>query len=218
MKELNEQIREALSVDPIAEMEKRMGVSYKEDESVVWASMALSQQNAKEKEGLLKLNDDTHWGITIPEFKRLLSRLGFEILLEDALSSGDVFRVCWNPEGLLLATDSYYGDKKINGGNVYCFYKGEYSAINTSGGGSVSPEGDDLFAVSKDIREGLRFFIEGLKSGGEFLPIWPKTPFLWLLSYEDSKVEGYDFKKITLDRIHRLPKHVQDAILGGKSE
>ena len=70
-----------------------------------------------------------------------------------------------------------------------------------------------IWQGSHDCREAIKFNISQLSENGEFIKKWPKTPFLWLLHYMDTKTDGYDHKKITEGRLNKLPKYVIDCIL-----
>ena len=60
--------------------------------------------------------------------------------------------------------------------------------------------------------EAIKFKISELQKNGTFIKKWIKPPFLWLLHYMDSKNEGYDHEKITMDKINKLPKEVIEAM------
>tara|TARA_R110000851_G_scaffold47424_2_gene115155 strand:- start:9388 stop:10257 length:870 start_codon:yes stop_codon:yes gene_type:complete len=69
-----------------------------------------------------------------------------------------------------------------------------------------------IYSGNHDCREAIKFNISELLKNGTFVKKWKEQPFLWLLGYMDSKVEGYDYKKITEERLNRLPKFVLDCI------
>jgi len=69
---------------------------------------------------------------------------------------------------------------------------------------------NEVWSGDKDIREGLRNFLDGIADG--VVSPWKHVPFLWLLSHEDPKVEGYDYKAINEERIAMLPEHVRKDI------
>ena len=50
---MNTDLAKALAYDPISDAEKRMGKSYKEDDSVTWLGMALMQDQRKTTDALL---------------------------------------------------------------------------------------------------------------------------------------------------------------------
>ena len=63
-----------------------------------------------------------------------------------------------------------------------------------------------------DSREALLHNLERLEAEGHFIEPWAEQPFLWLLNYQDTKDEGYDYSKINARRIAQLPAHVQEMI------
>lgn len=73
-------------------------------------------------------------------------------------------------------------------------------------------EREAVFVGSCDCREALRFRTAKLEQEGTILPVWEFRPWLWLLHHGDTKVEGYDHKKITAERIAMLPEYVRKAI------
>ena len=72
------------------------------------------------------------------------------------------------------------------------------------------------YAGDVDAREGVFAWLEESEENGEFLPVWLAAPHMWLLTYMDSKSEGYDSDAINKARIAKLPAHVQAAIKGTK--
>jgi len=64
-----------------------------------------------------------------------------------------------------------------------------------------------------DCREALKYNIEQLELNGSFVKPWVERPFLWLLHYMDTKVEGYRYEKINAERIAMLPEEVRVAAI-----
>jgi hypothetical protein len=58
----------------------------------------------------------------------------------------------------------------------------------------------------------LIFNLENLFANGEFVNPWPALPFMWLLHHGDTKIEGYDYKAITDERIALLPENVLEGM------
>ncbi len=223
MKELRDEMKRLLSQDPIAIAEKLVGETYRENEAVVGLSLPIMHEIGRQKKDLAILTDDTYFMMKMKDFRSCVKRMGFQEVLEDPLEEGNFYRIWWNPDGIIISCDSYFGDKDVNGGNCYFFWgpKGDgafsneaWDALDKCSHGPTNM--DSVRHVSYDVREGLRAKIEELREEGSFLNPWPEVPFLWLLSYMDSKVEGYDYKAITKSRIERLPKEVQDCILGNR--
>ena len=69
-----------------------------------------------------------------------------------------------------------------------------------------------IWCGDHDCREAVKFNISQLNSNGNLIKQWKETPFLWLLHYMDTKEEGYDHKKITQERLNKLPSYVLDII------
>jgi hypothetical protein len=211
---MNPDLAQALAYDPISDAEKRMGKSYKEDDSVTWLAMALMQDQRKTTDALIFLNRDTNsMRQTIPEFFDILADMGFREVLKLAIEgTSDHFHVFWKP-GLLLRLDTYMG-RSVNSGTCYFNYRGPRDAINGSNGWIQDTEHGPAWSGDTDIREGLRHKLDTMAEAGELLEDWIKQPFLWLLHYMDTKVEGYDHKAITAERIAMLPEDVRTAISG----
>jgi len=210
---MNPELTKALQFDPVLEAEKRMGVSYKEDERVVWASMALMHEHAKEKNALLFLNNDTSFDQTLEQFMGVLSKMRFDLVLEDPIpNTQDKLRILWG-HGVLICFDSYWDDKSVNGGKAYFNYQGPWNAMHRcSSGFAGKVDGQSVWLGDYDVREGLRNCLQSMEEKGTILETWVQRPFLWLLDYNEPKVEGYDYKAITESRIARLPEHIIKAI------
>ena len=213
MSEARSSLEQALSFDMLAEAEKITGRSYKDDDSTTWLGMALGMHNGVEKRALLEANNDTHSSQPLAEWIAVVKSMGFHLLHEQEVpGTADKFRMWWKP-GLLLVSDSYRGDKVVNGAKVYFNYRGPRGSMyRCSSGWAGEQDGVDVWEGSYDAREGLRFALERMEAAGEFLPVWVKAPFLWLLHYADSKAEGYDYKAINAQRIALLPEEVRAAI------
>jgi hypothetical protein len=69
-----------------------------------------------------------------------------------------------------------------------------------------------IWCGTHDVREAIRHKLALLRQHGQFVCPWVKQPFLWLLHYMDTKVEGYDYKAIADARIAMLPRHVRATI------
>lgn len=67
---------------------------------------------------------------------------------------------------------------------------------------------------SYDVREGLFLKISDLEEQGKFVSPWIEPPFLWLVNYNENKVPGYDYKKITYNKILGFPLHVIEGMFG----
>jgi hypothetical protein len=120
-------------------------------------------------------------------------------------------------EGIILTLESYRG--RVNNAKMYynielradadrsCLSSGGYVGKNSLGGYTT-------FSGNHDIREGFRFHLNRLRENGTFLAKWVKRPWLWFLTYMDTKggYDSYDHKAITESVIARFPQNVIDAI------
>lgn len=216
----NEELEEALRFDPLAEAERITGKSYKESADTASLGLLLTQQQGERTDALLFLNRDTRFNATLEEQLDVIKDLGFQKLAEGEIPTnvkekpGDKWMIFWH-RGVLLFLDTYFEGKTLNSGKVYLNYCGPRTALNRSSSGWAGEiEGESVWDASYDIREGLRNYLEGIEAQGTILEKWIKPPFLWLLHYADTRVEGYDHKAITAARIALLPPEVQAAING----
>jgi len=69
-----------------------------------------------------------------------------------------------------------------------------------------------IWSGHHDCREAIKFNINQLLENGKFVNKWQEPPFLWLLNYMDTKVDGYDYKEITKERLNKLPKYITKLI------
>lgn len=210
----NKELKDALDFDPIAEAERMVGISYKEDDAVTWLGMGLQQLHRQKADALLFLNRDTNsWNQNLQEWIEVVEGMGFELVAFGEIpDSNDKWRIWWM-KGILLFSDSYHDDTQVNGANAWLNYKGPREAMHQcSNGFAMEIDGVPVWTVQRDAREGLRFALQEMGQSGEVLSKWVKRPFMWLLHYNDTKTEGYDHKAITESRIQLLPPHVQEAI------
>lgn len=214
---MNPELTEALHYDPIAHAEHIAGKSCEDDSFVVILGMGLMHQANEKKSALLFLNRDTNsWRQTLDEWDAIILDLGFQKVYDEPIpATDDRNRIFWHPDGILLHSDTFHGS--VNSAKAYLFVKGNNRA-DISGGGSFGwikydeATGSGVAEVSKDVREGFRHFLDGVRAGGEILPKWPKIPFLWLLHHEDVRHGPYDHNAINAGRIACLPEHVRAAI------
>lgn len=154
--------------------------------------------------------DSTHQ--TIPEFFEILADMGFREVLKLAIEdTPDHFHVFWKA-GLLVALDTYMGS--VNSGNCYFNYRGPVVAISGRSGSHALIQNTDqcVWRGDIDIRRALRHNLDAMARDGEFLEEWIEQPFLWLLHYMDTRVEGYDHNEITAERIAMLPEDVRTGM------
>lgn len=118
-------------------------------------------------------------------------------------------------EGLLLCFDTF-NESSVNGGKIYYNWKqdnGEASHWGlTSSGHFYDYDEDRIWVGDHDARESLLFKMEQMRLNGTFLPVWRDNPFIWLLSYADTDVPDYDYKKLNAERISMMRPEVQKMV------
>lgn len=211
-----------LKFDPLAEAEKVTGVRYSDKEAgegfdnpATALGFRLMQDHAAAKERALTELGDTVFSNDLPRYRSIIESYGFQEVLADRWHSrwgnDETYFIFAHPKGLLLSFDTFYGDR-VNGGKVYYNWRPadmERAWGCTSSGCMVS---DDVWGGDHDCREALIHNITKLETNGTLITPWVKRPFLWLLHFDDSRVDGYDHAAITEARIKRLPQWVQDFI------
>lgn len=210
--------------DPLGEAEKITGLSYKDDEETSALGMLMHMAMSEEKRQALTARGDTHYASTLEEQIAVMEGQGFETVLVDPFESrngeAEAYFVMWHPEGVLATVESFHGTRRNS--CVY-YYNMRFTpenmvrrfSINQSGhlfAYGEDPENDTVWVGHLDGREGFVHTFNRLRSMGEFLPKWIERPFLWLVNYRETDVDGYDFRAINEERIARLPQYVRDAI------
>ena len=213
-----------LTQDTIVETEKILGKhhysEFNDKENSFMLLKAMIDGEAKSKH--LKSIGDTYWGMKWNEFKDLIKGHGFVAGLEyDFEYEGriDEAIIYYHPvKGLIIFATSFGQKDRINGGNLY----GEIKANSEedcqtiwrwlSTGGCIK-DSDMVYETSHDIREGLFAKLDTLETAGRFLNRWiKKDRFLWFVDYVETKDERYDYKKITQDKIKKLPQECRNII------
>jgi hypothetical protein len=206
-------IEKVLSFDPLYAAEQLTGKSYKEDKDTSMLGMVLAMDHADRKAKLLQSVGDSNWRMTTDEFIELAQRLGFvEILRERVEGTPDTFYLFWR-KGILLRLESYSGGRSINRADLWLNYKGPRSVLFgcSNGLAKKDSDGNPIWDVSVDVREGFHTILERLESAGEILDTWVARPFIWLLTYVDTKTD-YNYEQINEQRIAKLPEDVRKAI------
>jgi hypothetical protein len=67
------------------------------------------------------------------------------------------------------------------------------------------------WAGDHDCRVALILNLQQLERNGKFIA-WIEPTFVWCLHHMDTKVEGYDYRAITRNRLSQCPEYVQQAI------
>ncbi|MFA5387337.1 MAG: hypothetical protein WC322_02985 [Candidatus Paceibacterota bacterium] len=220
---MTEVTRELLTFDPLAVAEKLTGQSYKEDDPTMNLGMGIAIMHNQRKGAILEAAGDTHYSMKFADALRVFQSMGFRVVLQEPFEGIDfkglpngykeTFIILWHPQGLLATLESYWGDG-LNSSKVWyniLFKEGVNQWPLTSSGHM----NNHVWVGDHDGREGIKFNVEQLAENGDFLQTWVERPFLWLLTYADTKVEGYDYNALNAARIAKLPPEVQAAIAGG---
>lgn len=212
-------IDELLSFDALAEAEKVTGKSYKDDKGTEALGMMMHIRHNERKEEALKGLGDTTFSRDMPWMRNFLSEQGFNAIHTHKFAVEDMFteeelnetvEYFWHPEGILFVLESYH-ETDMNTCKAYFNWKANADSNTWPDGISGGFENGVLIA-DKDGREGFAHFLKKMRAGGSFLPKWEKLGFIWLLSYADSKVGGYDYNAINAARLAHFPQHVKDAM------
>ena len=222
----DEILERELKYDAIADTEDKLGIYYKDPvagDAVKFLSMAaMWGSNARKNEILLERKDTT-MSCSLDYYLEVIEENGFERVLEIPFNSrwGNVetYYIYWHPDGLLLSFDTFNGNH-VNGGKVFYNWETTKREHNHRITSSYSPieyrneDGDFYWCIAgdHDCREALIHNMNQLRANGNFLKVWRKSPFMWLLHFGDTEDKNYDYKKINAERIAMLPQHVQDAI------
>jgi len=212
-------LRDLLAFDPLSTAERVTGKSYKADEGTMALGFSLAIDHNQRKSNALAASGDTHFSQTLAEAEKVYAAAGFAKVaswpFEGSGGIAEELAAWWHPDGLLLTVESYMGTR-VNSAKVrYNVSSPEprpADFFRRTSSGSLTA--DDVWAGDHDVREGLIVAIEGLREVGAFLPVWVRQPFMWLLTYMDTKVEGYDYAAISTRRIADLPADVRAAIAG----
>lgn len=217
------EFNQLLSFDALSTAEKLTGKSYKEDEATMRMGFAMHLLNGECKRNELALRDDTvhsnPWSHTL----KVYADLGFETVYAKAFRGRygtEEFEVLWRSDGLLAKVESFTlaGRVSTNHSDLYYNWRPNPEVDRweyTSSGHCHTPsydQGDHVWIGHHDVREAMRHKIAQLEAHGEFLTPWVERPFLWLLTYMDTKDPDYDHKAITASVIAELPEHVRKAI------
>lgn len=216
-----------LKVDPLADLEKIVGKSYKRIAPELTLAYAM-QHYAKKKE-ILESVGDTTFSTSLDRYIEIIEKFGFEKVLEEEFVGDnhgdrkhDTFFVFWHKEfGLLLEFDTYSG-YGVNGGKVFYNWipndKQGCFRFTSSGGFNKT----DVWAGDHDCREGLITNMTSLAENGQLLPVWQRKPgATWLTHYMDHREmkngeSMYDriarLDAVSYSRFLKLPQHVRDAV------
>jgi hypothetical protein len=218
-------VKDLLHKDSLGETEKMLGNKHWSKFNAKEEMLALSRHfvDSEIKRDALKEINDTHFGLTWSEFKKLIRLNGFvegysyDIKHDKEIDEAIIY---YHPKGLVIWATSYFNKSSVNGGTCYGEIKTGKDISSTdfykwrSTGGMVSETKDHyVFTTSFDVREGLFTRISELEKCGEFLKKWTdKKRFLWFLDYTEDNTD--DYKKITdlkIKKCHPLVKEIIGA-------
>ncbi len=218
----NPELESLLNFDPLYTAETALGGDRSEASGLLGLALAIKHNEAKD--AVLDALDDTKFSNKMVDAIRIVEREGFQLLVTIPFvgkqfpndpETPEEFRIYWNPElSALLCMESYHTDS-LNTGKVYFAWKAtDQNRPYPSGcsGGGEGPAGDCTFVGDYDIREAFAYRLNRMKETGEFIKQWPKTPFLWLLHWMDTKEEGYNYQVINAERLAMLPTNVIRAM------
>lgn len=211
-------IRTLLHFDPLAAAEDMTGQSYKDDSDTSALGFAIHLQHAKVKQAALESTGDTYFRMDYAQATAVYERLGFvKVATFPFIGSddkSDELSLWWHADGLLLKAETYR-TTGLNASTVFYNFRlreprhpEAWSRLSSHG----PIDGSDARTGSHDAREGLAANLAGLREVADLMPAWEEQPFLWLLTYMDTKDDDYDYKAITAERVAALPADVRAAV------
>lgn len=214
-----------LNYDGLAEAEKEFGRTARSQDIALIGMLNMHNVGDLKHQELTARDDTTYQNSMVENYMRICKDLGFEVVLTVPFVTGDTHHdpgrkeTCYilaTRDGLLLRFDTWRGDQ-VNSSNFY--YNFLWDRTNddhhylTSSGGVYGTEERPVWVGNHDGREALRYKVNCLRTGATLLAPWEHSPFLWLLHYGDTAVEGYDYRAINRERIALLPAWVQAMIV-----
>ena len=238
-----------LNFDPLLEAEKVTGLSYKEDPGTQGLGFLLLQESAQRKKDELMLREDTYWGMPFREAVQIVLDLGFEPIYAQILPDNSKygtgrpvhFYIYWR-RGVLLTLESYgdedsergltvnrahmeYNWMQKDGSTPWCPVSGSSSWTRmTPGFDGELPDDPWVMVGDKDVREGLKHYLDILHSSGIVPEEWRYMPrVISLHSYAESVERNYRdknwFKKYdarNLERVKLFRPDIRDMMLAGR--
>ncbi len=210
------EIQEIMSHDPLDDVEKITGKSYKDPENNC-LSMALSIRSNEAKRIMLESTRDTYLSASLDHCRKVYSRLGFDSMLKlkfQGHGNEETEEIMYAP-GMLLHYDTY-GGNHINSCRVHynwCPHEGVryWSMISSGGISRTKSMGRDVWVGDHSGCEALAHNIDRLRHGGDFIEPWVEAKWLWLLNYSQSgEIDKYrdshentmaQYKAISLDKL-----------------
>lgn len=208
-----DRIDELLRTDSLQQAEDITGESYKNDDATSALGMLIQMSKGRELDALLREAGDTTFSNELDRYQSIIEGVGFEQALAVPFVSqwnrAENLFVYARRDGLLLVFDTFATDR-VNGGHLYYQWRpaiDDFWSVTSSGGMR-----GDVWCGYHDCREALLRKIKGLTDNGAFVAPWEHEEFLWLLHHGDTKVEGYDHRAITAERIAMLPEWVRQML------
>lgn len=217
---MNEELDRVLNYDSLSEAEKLTGLSYKEDEQTRNIGLVAHLINGKEKEKLLRANDDTTFSETIGNYRRIIERIGFKQVYEEEYTNirfetQEHIYIHYHDDGLLLTWDTFHG--KRNSAHVAFNLErnnNNYPPVSCSFNDKLIMGGE------LDAREGIIHNLNKLRNAGKLLKPWMFHEFCNLRVSADysedddflSKENSIKLHNITMKRYNKLPGYVKDVI------
>lgn len=207
---MRDRIKEALDYDPLNEAEKMFNnkhwSEFSDDETNM--SMVLCLMHNKNKDVLLKENNDTHFSMSWKEFIDIITSNGFKCGYEYTFPYEDKIEkaaLYYRIDGLVIWVTSFWNGKSVNGGKLY----GEIKMDNVSDRHKIPSCSNGFYDYENgklhfdtDIREGIIWFINEINKYGTFVAEWEDAnKFLWFLDFTEDDIPGYDYEKITKEKI-----------------
>lgn len=236
-----EEARRLLKFDALTAAEDMTGISYKEDETTSTLGFLLHMDNTEKKAKALRDLDDTPFPCPLEDYERIVESEGFWKIYEESFINSDneddkpdFFRIWWNElDGILLAYDTYWGGKSVNGGSFYYNWRpndmkgrvrftssGQF--VHVSGERNYgAPDDEYVWAGSHDCREAFRMKVNDLRNNGTFVKPWLHNSIFYMIHYMDTKHIDYsknsaEWSKTardkTSERYLKLPESVRTVI------
>lgn len=223
MTAVNETTKALLNFDPIAVAEKICPRHEKGSDLIM---LAMAFQHSRHTIEHMQAIGDSHYSMPFDDMFTMILSEGFIKIYEkdfvdntypeDNSPTERYFVFFKADEGIILTLESYRG--RVN--NVKMYYNIELRddadrSCTSSGGMVKNPNGTyTVYSGDHDIREAFRFKLNRLRENGTFLAKWVDRPFLWFLTYMDTKggYGNYDYKALNEAVIAQFPQNVIDAI------
>lgn len=253
MKPSQDQVFASLRYDPLAAAEEITGESYKTSALTENLGFAMHFDHVRAKRALLAAAGDTSFDTKPEWLIARLLKDGFDLHKVYPFTSCSPYNkesyddraylLFCRRRGILVWMETYArGSKRESLSSVKAYWnwrpaRGDVHLEGYSGHGVVdpsplfkpepdewNPQGESYATVGDyDGREGLFTRLAYMEENGQFITPWLERPWLWLLTYMDTKdekgasfpsgVKGYDHNVINAKRLADLPEDVRRAVL-----